>query len=339
MRWLHQILMVLAAVALAVFLAFRLSPWPSVAIIAHAFSGGDQASEAALAKHVPPDVESRRNLAYGPGRDEIYDLYRRRGAEGLQPVIVWVHGGAWIAGSKDGVANYLKVVAGRGYTTIGVEYSTGYGARYPKPVEQVNAALAHVVQHAAQLGIDPDRLILAGDSAGAQIAAQVALLTTDPIYARGLGVAPRIGPDRIRALLLLSGAYELGSVDLTGRYGWFVKSVLWAYSGSHDFMNDERFRFASITDYVSPTFPPSFISSGNGDPLAPQALILADRLRRLGVPVEGLFFPDDRKPVLPHEYQFNLDDAAGVHALELMLDFSGTWSAPRQAVPVDVSPG
>ncbi len=57
------------------------------------------------------------------------------------------------------------------------------------------------------------------------------------------------------------GAYDIGSVDLNGRYGWFVRTILWAYSGGHDFMNDEQFRLASITAHVNADFPRSFISS------------------------------------------------------------------------------
>ncbi|USA39801.1 alpha/beta hydrolase [Pelagerythrobacter marinus] len=322
MRWLKRIAIALALLALATFLAFRFSPWPSVAVIAYAFSDGERVSEAALARHVPPGIETRRDLAYGPGRDERFDINRRAQSPGPQPAIVWVHGGAWIAGSKDGIANYMKVLAGRGFTTVAVEYSTGRGSRYPRPVEQVNRALGHIVANAGALGIDPDGIVLAGDSAGAQIAAQVALLTTDDRYARALGIAPQVDRGAIRALLLLSGAYDLGSVDLEGDYGWFVRSVLWAYSGSRDFLEDERFALASVTDHVGPAFPPSFVSSGNGDPLEPQARRLAQRLRGEGVAVETLFFAAGRRPELPHEYQFNLDDPAGAEALERMAAFA-----------------
>jgi acetyl esterase/lipase len=77
----------------------------------------------------------------------------------------------------------------------------------------------------------------------------------------------------------------------------------------------------SVTAHVTDAFPPSFISSGNGDPLAPQALALAQKLGGLGVNVETLFFPADRVPPLPHEYQFNLDKPAGREALKRMLGF------------------
>ena len=138
---------------------------------------------------------------------------------------------------------------------------------------------------------------------------------------RRVGIAPKIAPRQLAAVLLLSGAYDLGAVDLDGKYGWFLRTVLWAYSGSRNFLRDERFALASVTSHVTAVFPPSFISSGNGDPLAPQAVALVRKLKTLHVKVDSLFFPDDYDPPLPHEYQFNLDSPAGQEALNRMLDF------------------
>lgn len=97
--------------------------------------------------------------------------------------------------------------------------------------------------------------------------------------------------------------------------------MLWAYSGVRDFMSDERFRLASIVGNVSAAFPPSFISSGNGDPLEPQARRMAERLAERGVATDALFFPPDLSPPLGHEYQFNLDLPQGTEALDAMLAF------------------
>lgn len=100
-----------------------------------------------------------------------------------------------------------------------------------------------------------------------------------------------------------------------------MKSMLWAYSGGKNFRNNEQFRLMSITPHVTEAFPRSFISSGNGDPLAPQAVALADKLRKLGVGVDALFFPPNLEPSLPHEYQFNLDNLQGCEATSRMLAF------------------
>jgi hypothetical protein len=91
----------------------------------------------------------------------------------------------------------------------------------------------------------------------------------------------------------------------------------------------------SITPHVTGTFPRSFISSGNGDPLVHQAIALADRLRTLGVDVDALFFPDELRPALPHEYQFNLDTMQGLEAMTRMVAFLEAALAP----PTTSAPG
>lgn len=311
---------ILATLVVVVLLAFRLSPWPSVALIKYMFASNDAASEERLAQHVPAGIVTRADIAYGPGSSDRLDVFYREGAA-PQPTVVWVHGGAWIAGSKEGISNYLRVIAGAGYTTVAVEYSTGFGTVYPEPVRQVNAALAYIVAHAAELNVDPERLVLAGDSAGAQIAAQIALIATDPVYAGKVGIAPSTSPGTIKGMILVSGAFDLEGMAVDGSSGWFGRTVLWAYSGVRDFMNDERFRLASIVGNLGAAFPPTFISSGNGDPLEVQARRMAERLQELGVTTHTLFFPPDLSPPLEHEYQFNLDLPQGPQAFDAMLAF------------------
>jgi acetyl esterase/lipase len=313
--------------AVAVLVSLALSPWPSLAIITSFLSYGDRKSDAALETRVPPGIAAQRDIAYGPSSDEVFDLYHREGAR-ARPAIVWVHGGAFVAGTKNGVANYLKILAAHGYTTIAVEYSKGPGTTYPKPVEQVNAALGFVVRHAADLKVDPASIMLAGDSAGAHIAAQLALVTTNPAYASVMGISPQLKPAQLAAMLLVSGVYDPVELNLGGFYGWFNETVLTAYSGTKNFRNDARFKLTSLTHYVTGGFPPTFISSGNADPLAPQAALLATRLRDAGVHVDALFFPENRLPRLAHEYQFNLGEPAGQEALRRICAFLDAAASP-----------
>jgi acetyl esterase/lipase len=305
----------------AVVLAFTLTPWPSVALIRYAFAKGARVSEAALEKHVPPGIVAQRDIAYGNGKNETFDLYYPQGTDAPRPTIVWVHGGGFVAGDKSHVANYMKIMAGHGYVMIAVEYSRGYGTTYPKPVQQVNTALGFVVRNAVDLKVDPSKIVLAGDSAGAHIASQVAMISTDPDYAQAIGMTPQLKANQLFAMLLFSGVYDPSAVNPTGNHGWFLKAMLWAYSGVKNFRVDDRFKLMSVTNNVTGTFPQTFISSGNADPFAPQAVAFARKLSRLGVRVDSLFFPTNHVPPVPHEYQFNLDEPPGQEALSRMLSF------------------
>lgn len=304
--------------AAAVVLASRLSPWPGALLVRYLFARGDARTSAQLARHVPSGITARCGLRYGPGHNEQLDLYRRADAPAGQPTVVWVHGGGWVGGQRQAVANYLQVLAGHGCTTVALGYATASrAASYPTPVRQVNAALEYLRLHAAGLGIDPERMILAGSSAGAQISAQVGLLATDPVYARELGIPPTVASTRLRGLMLLSGAFDIQGVG----DNWFVNSLLWAYTGKRHFRTDARLQLMAITPHVGRRFPPSFIASGNGDPLQSQARALAARLRLLGVEHQSQFHRADVQPPLPHEYQFDLDRPQGRQTLELMLGF------------------
>jgi acetyl esterase/lipase len=263
----------------------------------------------------------QRDVAYGDGKDETFDLYYQQGTNAPRPTIVWVHGGGFVAGNKSHIANYMKILAGRGYAMIAVEYSRGYGTTYPKPVQQVNAALGFMVRNAADLKVDPAKIVLAGDSAGAHIASQVAMITTDLDYARAIGITPQLKANQLLAMLLFSGVYDPSAVTPRRNHGWFLKAMLWAYSGVKNFRTDERFKLMSVTNNVTGTFPQSFISSGDADPFAPQAVTFAKKLTRLGVRVDSLFFATSQIPPVPHEYQFNLDEPAGQDALKRMLAF------------------
>ncbi len=324
---LRKALLVLAALALVgaggLYAAFQLSPYPSVWLIRRAFDRGAHEASEALRKHLPAGVVERLDLRYDPAdSDAIFDLFLPPASAGARPpVIVWIHGGAWISGDKRDVANYLRVLAGQGFATVGINYTIAPGATYPTPVRQANRALAYLAANADALGVDASRVALAGDSAGAQIAAQLALVVSVPAYAAQIGVAPAIPRTHLRAALLHCGGHDPDSIQLDGAFGGFLRTVFWAYFGVKDFSGDPRLAQFSIPRNVTRDFPPAFISAGNADPLEPHSKALAAALAKAGAPAETLFFPQDHQPPLGHEYQFDLDGEAGRLALARSVAF------------------
>ena len=95
-------------------------------------------------------------------------------------------------------------------------------------------ALDYLQANAERLHIDPDRIAIAGDSAGAQIAAQLAALITTPGYAERVGLTPAITARQLRGVVLACGPYDLG---LAGQVSTpagrrLIKAIMWAYSGN-----------------------------------------------------------------------------------------------------------
>jgi len=321
-RWPRRLAYVgaaLLAIVLVGVIAFQVSPRPGAVVIRWAFDRGGVASNEKLTSRVPTDVTGVKDVAYGDeGSDTSLDVWFPTSVKGTAetlPTVVWVHGGGWVSGDKSQIANYLKILAANGYTVIATNYSLAPGSQYPTPLRQTNEALAYITAHAAELHVDTSRLVLAGDSAGAHIAAQAASVTTSPDYAEQVGISPALTADQLVGTVLNCGPFVPSMVaDSGGVEGWFVKTVAWAYTGTKDFdspVMDE----VDLVAHATEDFPTTWISGGNDDPLTEQGEAFAARLRELGVDVTSLFYPADHEPGLGHEYQFDLSTSDAEQAL------------------------
>jgi acetyl esterase/lipase len=180
----------------------RFSPRPMTALIRREFAKGGATTRRILDRHAPPDTVTIADERYGRHADELLDVHVSAVAAASRtahPTVVWIRGGGWVGGSKEEVAGYLKLLAEQGFTGVAVRYSLAPGATYPTPVRQIMAALAYLGANADRLHVDPQRLFLGGESAGAQIAAQVAAIVANPGYATELGITPTIWSDQLRA--------------------------------------------------------------------------------------------------------------------------------------------
>jgi len=314
----------IAAVAVIAVIG-TITPWPSAMLIRSVFTKGGDDTAAEMDKHVPDTkLTEQRDVSYGDrGADTTMDVYAPASASGPLPTVVWIHGGAWISGSKENVDPYMRILAAEGYTTIAVNYTIGPEGVYPLAVHQLNDALAYIDEHADELGVDPTQIVLAGDSAGGQLASQMATLITSPDYAEIMDIRPALKADQLVATILNCGVYDLAALaQLDGIAGWGFKSAMWAYSGTKTWAEDSTGATMSTVDWVTEDFPTTYISGGNGDGLTwLQSIPMAKRLEELGVDVTTLFWPAPHEPALPHEYQFHLDMPDAQTALQKTIEF------------------
>jgi len=309
-------------VALAAVYVF--TPWPRALHLRYEFGGDETAQK--LAQYVPPGVAAILDQRYDSDNSSVaLDVYHPDGAPQRRTTVVWIHGGGWLGGSKEQLASYARILAARGFTVAMVGYSLAPGSTYPTPVRQVTTALGYLVRNADRLGVDPSRLVLAGDSAGSQIALQVATLIVQPAYAQTMGIRPTVAKDQLAGLLLYCGIYRMEKRDEEISV---LATEYWAYSGTRDFLRDPHFATAWVLDRINGDYPPAFISVGNADDLRPQSIALADALEKHGVRVDRLIFPEDHTPRLPHEYQFDFDRPEARQALDRSAAFLD--SLPRR---------
>jgi acetyl esterase/lipase len=287
------------------------SPRPTALVIRRLFAHTGRRTAAALLAQAPADVIATIDEHYDPHPDALLDVYTPSSAAEAGralPTVVWTHGGAFVGGSKDELAGYLRMIADKGYTAVAVGYTRAPEAHHPTQLRQVMAALTYLQRHAERLHVDPRQLVLAGDSAGAHLTAQAAAAITTTGYAAQLDVSPAITPDELSGVVLCCGIYDLGRVDDASPLRDMFLTVMWAYSGKRNTRDDREFTSATrLADHVRASFPPTFLTVGNADPLRPHSEALATSLAEQGVEVDTLFYPAAHEPALGHEYQFDLD--------------------------------
>jgi acetyl esterase/lipase len=160
----------------------------------------------------PYRVRQTLNLRYHPGNGrQTLDVFQPVGKAAERfPVVLFVHGGTWMFGDKNFFGMYRNVgqnLASNGIVTVMINYRLSPGVKHPEHIKDVARAFAWTVRHIDRYGGDPDRLILAGHSAGGHL---VALLATDDRYLKDpkLELTPQ-QRKRIRGVICLSGVYRV----------------------------------------------------------------------------------------------------------------------------------
>lgn len=223
---------------------------------------------------VPKDGGVRlavRSAAYGSDPRQAVDIYTPAKPAGAPlPIIVFIYGGSWQSGSKDGYGFAARALAVRGFVVAVPDYRLVPAVRFPGFVEDCAAAVKWVRANAARVGGDPNRIVLMGHSAGAYNAAMLAL---DARY---------LGADRaaVRGLIGLAGPYDFLPLD-----GPITRA---AFGDAPDLAATQPVTFASAGD------PPALLLQGEKDTLVypRNSQSLARKLTASGVRAEVKLYPD-----------------------------------------------
>jgi acetyl esterase len=137
------------------------------------------------------------------------------------------------------------------------------------------------------------------------------------------GVAPILDATRLGGVVLCCGIYDPTALRITGPFQGRLGCGRLAYSGSRDYRANTFFTSTTaVPRHVTSAVPATFITVGNVDPLLRQSQALADVLREKGVELDALFYADDYRPPLGHEYEFDLDLADGRTAFNRIVAFA-----------------
>lgn len=174
--------------------------WPDVPqVIAHR-----ENESAAVRSRIP----GRLNIAYGAAPKETLDVFPPSNGRAGAPAVIYIHGGYWQVSDKDDTTYIAPAFLEAGIAFITLNYTLAPDGDMDLMVDQCRRAVAWVHRNAAEIGVDPERLYVAGHSAGGHLTAM--LLATD-----WLAVDPALPAMPFKGACALSGLYDLEPIRLT----------------------------------------------------------------------------------------------------------------------------
>ena len=244
-----------------------------------------RAGYSALAEPGGVDMAERVDRVIpGPdGTDLPLRTYRPSGVGERPPVVVYLHGGGWTIGSVDTHDEPCRALAaGTGAVVVSVDYRLAPEHPFPAAIHDAYAAVCFVADNADDLGVDADRLVVAGDSAGGNLSAAISLMARDrsgPPIALQVLVYPAVDFDYD------SGRWPSLQENATG-YFLHLETMRWfadCYGGAERLAGDPLAAPIRAADHAG--LPPAHVFVAGFDPLRDEGLAYAEVLRDAGVPV------------------------------------------------------
>ena len=216
-----------------------------------------------------PEVDRRREIRFArqSGVDLHLDVYRHRRLPERRPVLLYIHGGAWMISNRNEQGlPLMNEMAARSWTGVNADYRLSPWATFPDHLIDVKRAIAWIREHADEIGADPDFIAIAGGSAGGHLCALAALTANDPQFQPGFEDADT----SIQACVPFYGLYDLLDVDHPG--GDEFRKLLTRHIMKASPQDDPRlYEIASPIFHIHADAPPFFIVHGASDTLAPSA--------------------------------------------------------------------
>lgn len=287
------ILIILIIIAL-IFILYGLifTPYPFVFLLrAKKSTNTDKAPN--NIEEIKTLIDTELNVKYSSNYpNSQYDVYKPKIK--TDKTIVWLHGGAFVAGSSVGLRNFGPLIASQGYNFYAINYAHAPEYPFPSQMLQLDEFLSFIKKE-----FSVEDVVLGGDSAGANI---VACYSTIKNFNNEIKNKFK-NEVMVKGLLLFCGPYDFcedQNFVIPKKFEKFMKYILWSYLGHKNWQKSNKQVLASPLRNLNSKFPPSYICDGKKFSFMWQGELMVKKLRKEGVYVKSRFYKE-----LPHEFQFD----------------------------------
>ena len=250
----------------------------------------------------PEDIVRYDNIVYGEDKEiQMLDVYRPlKDGDRLLPVIVSVHGGAWVYADKERYQFYCMNLAQRGFAVVNFTYRLAPENVFPACLEDTCLVFSWVQNHARKYGFDTRYVFGVGDSAGAHILGLFTAMCVDPCFAERFpfsvphGFAPT-------ALAMNCGVYYVSMSEQP-------EDILFTQL-MEDFLpgkgTEEELRLINVLEHISGKFPPVYLMTAENDFVKKHTVALAEKLLEKNVSFAYYYYRDEHLD-LGHVFHLNI---------------------------------
>ena len=264
--------------------------------IRHAFGSSDRKRD--KGQTTPADITRYDDILYGDDlrfrKWQLLDVYRPKAAiepdDSLKklPVIISVHGGAWVYGDKDRYQWYCMRLAQRGFAVVNYSYRLAPETKFPSSLKDTEKVFQFVADNAAKYGFDTENVFAVGDSAGGHLLSLYTAILTNKDFQKNFEFIKDKNLT-LRGVGLNCGKYTLNDSDPKFK---LLRSGFLPKGGT-----DEEVALVDAAGHVTKDYPPAFIMTCLGDFLRNQADVIKAALDKAGVKYEFHCYGTDEQPL------------------------------------------
>ena len=264
--------------------------------IRHNYASMDRKRDAG--QTTPADITRYDDILYGKDQRlkkwQLLDVYRPKAAVEADgslkklPVIISVHGGAWVYGDKSKYQFYCMRLAQRGFAVINFSYRLAPEAKFPSSMQDTEAVFQWACDNAAQYGFDTENFFAVGDSAGGHLLALYTDALTNKDYSKQFDFL-KDKAMTLRGVALNCGKYTMDDTEPKFR---LLRSGYLPNKGT-----PEEVHMLDAAAHVTGDFPPTFIMTCEGDFLKDQAAVIKKSLDAAGVKNELHCYGNAEQPL------------------------------------------